>query len=142
MWKQQGSVSLWRYIENERNYAGWHLNADLLGCASILALLEELTHNEGTHRSVQISPPSAAQLAVPNNRGGRAAWLAPAKLRVVCSPEPTTWEFPPSLDPASLKVGCDWLVALREGIAGMPKGCGDCSIGSRKNGSLSLWFWW
>ena len=125
MWKQQGIVSLWRYTENERNYRGWHLNADSVGCASLSALLDELAQAPGTHRTVQLTPPGASQLAVPNNQGGRAAWLAPAKLRVSYSDVPATWQFPPDLDPATLTVGSDWLTALREGIAGIPQGCGD-----------------
>jgi hypothetical protein len=142
VWKQQGTVSLWRYTENERNYPGWHLNADPVGCTSLLALLEELAHSEGTHRTIQLKPPSASQLAVPNNQGGGAAWLAPARLRVSISDVPATWEFPADLKPATLTIGFDWLTALREGIAGIPQGFGDYSIGSRKSGSLSLWFWW
>lgn len=142
VWKQQGRISLWRYTENERNYPGWHLNADPAGCTSLLALLEELAQNPGAHRTVQLSAPSPSQLQVPNNRGGRAAWSAPAKLSLACSAQPGSWEFPPDLEPASLTIGSDWLEPLRTGIAGIPEGRGDYSIGHRKNGNLSLWFWW
>jgi hypothetical protein len=142
VWKQQGNVSLWRYTENERNYPGWHLNADRTGCLSLLALVEELAHTPGSHRSVQLSEPSSSQLRVPNNKGGRAAWLAATKLRLSCSAQADTWEFPPDLDPASLTVGSEWLEPLRAGIAGIPEGRGDHSIGHRRNGSLPLWFWW
>jgi hypothetical protein len=142
VWKQEGRISLWRYTANERNYPGWHLNADKAGCASLLALLQELAGRPGAHRTVQISAPDPTQLSVPNNQGGRAPWLAPEKLRVSCSPEPQVWSFPPDLEPACLAVGASWLEPLREGIAGISNGRGDFSIGSSTNGSLPLWFWW
>ena len=142
MWKQEGRISLWRYTANERNYPGWHLNADKAGCASLLALLQELTGSPGAQRTVQISAPGPAQLSVPNNQGGRAPWLAPEKLRVSCCSEPQMWGFPPDSEPACLTVGASWLEPLRLGIRGIPEGRGDFSIGSGKNGSLPLWFWW
>jgi len=53
------------------------------------------------------------------------------------------WIFPPDLEPASLEFGSDWIDALRKGIAGIPNGEGDYSIGgNKKQGSLGLWFWW
>ena len=142
MWKQAGRISLWRYTANERNYPGWHLNADRSGCASLLALLHELAEGPEMQRIVHISAPDSAQLSVPNNQGGQAPWLSPPKLRMSCSRDPHAWVFPPDLEPASLTVGTDWLEPLRQGIAGIPDGRGDFSIGNDKNGSLRLWFWW
>ena len=139
-WQQCGRISLWRYTENERNFSGWHLNADAEGCASLLSLLDALESSPGEYRTVRITAPTAAVLRVPNNRGGRAAWLAPAKLRLCCSPVQACWVFPLDLDPASLTVGADWLPRLREGIGGIPEGRGDYSIGS--DAEPSLWFWW
>lgn len=142
MWKQRGRVSLWRYTENERNYPGWHLNADRAGCESLLSLLDWLASSPGTCRTVAITAPTPLQLAVPGNRRGWAAWRAPDRLRLACSAAPSAWEFPPDLKPASLIVGPEWLQALRTGIAGIAEGQGDHSIGDRGNGSLPLWLWW
>ncbi len=142
VWKQVGVVSLWRYTENERNYPGWHLNSDSTGCESLLALVDELDRNPGSHRTVQLVSPSQAQLAVPNNKNGRAAWLAPAKLKLTRSTENEAWSFPPDHNPASLTFGSRWMENLREGIAGISKGRGDFSIGNAGPGSLPLWFWW
>ena len=138
-WKQSGRISIWRYTENERNYPGWHLNADRVGCQSLLALLDALVADGAGSRSIAITPPTKTQLGVPNNRHGQAAWVAPAKLRLTLSPVADQWSFPPDLDPAALVVGPTWLQALREGIDGIPEGRGDYSIGK---GSLPLWFWW
>ncbi len=142
MWKQEGRITLWRYTANEKNYPGWHLNGDRAGCTSLLALFDELTQSPGAQRTVQISAPVLAQLSVPNNQGGRAPWLAPEKLRVSCCLEPEVWSFPQDLAPACLAVGANWQEPMRRGIAGIPEGRGDFSIGIGKNGNLPLWLWW
>ena len=138
-WKQSGRISIWRYIENEQNYPGWHLNADRVGCQSLLALLDALAADGTDPRSIAITAPTKAQLGVPNNMRGQAAWVAPKKLRLTLSPVADQWSFPPDLNPAAIEVGSTWLQALREGIAGIPEGRGDYAIGK---GSLRLWFWW
>lgn len=138
-WKQSGRISIWRYTENERNYPGWNLNADRAGCQSLLNLLDALAADGAGSRSIAITAPTKAQLGVPNNMRGQAAWVAPEKLRLTLSPVADQWSFPPDLDPAAIEVGSTWLQALREGIAGIPEGRGDYAIGK---GSLRLWFWW
>jgi len=140
-WKQSGRISLWRYTQNERNFPGWHLNADTAGCQSLLALLEALAADGFGSRTVSLTGPTRSQLGVPNNLSGQAPWVAPDRLRVMLAANPDEWSFPQQLDPAVLTVGSAWLAQLREGIAGIPNGRGDYSIGERK-GSLPLWFWW
>ena len=142
LWKQSGHISLWRYTENERNYPGWHLNADHAGCHSLQELVEALAAVGGGSRSVTLTAPTKSQLGVPNNHSGRAAWLAPSKLRVAYSATPSEWSFPAGIEPAVLTIGSDWLSPLLEGIAGIPKGRGDYCIGGQGSENLPLWFWW
>ena len=142
-WKQSGNISLWYYTENEHNFPGWHLTADPAGCESLIALLDALAADGViASRSVEITPPSRAQLGVPNNKSGLAAWQAPGKLRIAFSDNPADWSFPLDLDPAVLTIGSDWLAPLREGISGITQGRGDYSIGGAGKGSSRLWFWW
>ncbi|MET0550068.1 MAG: hypothetical protein ABW002_12455 [Xanthomonas sp.] len=138
-WTQSGRISVWRYLENERNYPGWHLNADPAGSQSLLELLHTLAADGTGSRAITVTAPSKAELVVPNNRRGRAAWVAPEKLRLTLSTANDQWSFPLDVAPAVLEIGSAWLAALREGIAGIPKGQGDYCIG---RGSHSLWFWW
>ncbi|MGS1079888.1 hypothetical protein [Pseudoxanthomonas beigongshangi] len=138
-WRQSGRISLWRYTENERNYPGWHFNADAAGCHSLVALLDALSRDgEGT-RTVSISAPTNDQLRVPNNKSGLAAWQAPDKLKVILSARPDDWSFPPAIEPAVVTLGTSWLAPLSEGIQGIAKGRGDHAIGSKDH---HLWFWW
>ncbi|MBB5884906.1 hypothetical protein DYQ93_03355 [Xanthomonas sp. LMG 8992] len=138
-WTQSGRISLWRYLENERNYPGWHLNADSAGCQSLLTLLDALAADGVGSRTLLITAPSKAELGVPNNRRGLAAWVAPEKLRLTLSTTDDHWSFPVDAEPAALEIGSGWLAALREGIAGIAKGRGDYAIGK---GNHRLWFWW
>jgi hypothetical protein len=140
-WKQAGRVSLWRYTEHERNFRGWHLNGDQAGCASLVQLLKLLVLDGLGHRTIEVTPPTDAQLRVPNNWRGQAAWVAPAKLRFAIDREPGKWVFPPELMPATLTFGANWLGMLSEGISGIPTGKGDYSIGHGAD-DLPLWFWW
>lgn len=140
-WKQAGSVALWRYTENQRNYPGWHLSADDAGCISLIALLDAFSADGvACSRTISIARPTPEILDVPNNRS--AAYVAPAKLLLSFSDTPSQWSFPDSLDPAELTIGADWLPKLRQAIAGIPRGEGDYSTGLSKGGSLRLTFWW
>lgn len=139
-WKPSGAVSLWRYTENTRNYPGWHLNADVAGCRSLLDLLDALATEPGSYRTIPLRPPSEAQLSVPNNRG--AAPAAATKLRLAVADAPAQWHLPADHDPATLTIGSDWLAPLRKGLLDITRGRGDYSIGEEDSDSLRLWFWW
>lgn len=139
-WKQRGRISLWRYPDSTKSYHGWHLNADATGCASLLELFDVLATGASPIRTIRLTPPNDAQLGVPNNRN--VSWLAPDRLRIGWSDTPSDWRFTPALDPAELMFGADWLEPLKDGVAGIPKGRGDHSIGGRGKDSLPLWFWW
>lgn len=140
-WKQTGSLSLWRYEENRRNFPGWHLTADAVGCASLLALLDALAADGGGgSRTLVIQAPTPVMLAVPNNRS--SACRSPSRLRLSLSATPSEWCFPESLEPAALTFGPDWLPQLQRAIEGIPRGEVDYSLGRSDGGNLRLWFWW
>ncbi len=138
-WQQTGSVMLWRYTGNRRNFPGWHLTADPVGCASLITLLDAFVADglPGS-RTLIITAPTQAVLAVPNNRS--AASIAPGKLRLSFSSTASEWSFPQSMDPAEFSVGTDWLPVLRQALLDIPQGKGDYSIGPP--GGSSLWLWW
>jgi len=139
-WKQRGRISLWRYTENQKNYPGWHLNADGEGCASLLELIDALSGRPGGNCRLRLSSPSPQQLAVPNNRS--AAWNAPQLWVIQHDPEPEHWHFASELESATLNAGARWLERLRKGVAGIPARQGDYSIGAGRLRESSLWFWW
>ena len=140
-WKQQGVVRLWRYTEFKQKFGGWHLTADDAGVASLLVLLPLLAATPGAHRSVALSPPTAAVLRVPNYSQGRAKWAAPAKWQISASMQPNAWHFP-ATDPAELTFGAAYLEQLTHALQGIPRGEGDFCIGTDEHANVPLWFWW
>ena len=72
-WKQNGSLYLWRYLENTRNFPGWHLSADDLFCQSFADLTEKMLASRwSSQKTLLATPPDSKVLRVPNNRGGEA----------------------------------------------------------------------
>jgi hypothetical protein len=140
-WQQIGTVSLWRYTENDRNFPGWHLSANAEGVAAILALLSAFeADGVAGSRTLTVAAPTASLLAVPNNRTSK--WVAPSKFRLSFSAEPSQWDFPESLNPAELTFGAQWLPTLRQGVSGVSRGHGDYSVGCHGRNNFPLWFWW
>lgn len=148
-WKQSGNVYLWRYHESYRNYPGWHLSADHTGAESLLNLITELKEAFTTvYRTITLSEPTNEVLAVPNNRGGKARWWAPSRLKIIFDPAPVaenTWSFPTDQDPAVLTVGREFLMKLQAGIHDVSRNKGDYSIGGgtkeERSEATCLWFW-
>lgn len=139
-WKQRGTISLWRYIENQKNFPGWHLNADSEGCASLLELIDALRDNPGGELTTRLSAPIPQQLAVPNNR--TAAWIVPQFWVIQHDPEGEHWNFASESETVTLIAGARWLDLLSEGVAGIPAKQGDYSIGPGRLRESRLWFWW
>ena len=142
-WKQRGIISLWRYTENSRNYTGWHLSADAVGCASLLELLQALTASpESAYRTVHVTPPSPTTLKVPNFRS--AKWVAPTKWRIAFEPnkEATSlWNIETQQDSMNLTLGGTMIQELASGVKDISRGEGDYSIGGSDR-QPRLWFWW
>jgi hypothetical protein len=139
-WKHSGSVWLWRYGADDRNYPGWHLTADSTGAASLADLLETLAEpNQPAFRTVQLCRPTPAILAVPNKRS--ADWTAPAKLRIAFAADPDEWIITGTDATVQLTLGLNWCPLLERAVSEIPSGKGDFSIGP-KDSSQRLWLWW
>lgn len=138
--KHSGSVWLWRYGADDRNYPGWHLTADSTGAASLVNLLETLAEpNQATFRTVQLCRLTPAILAVPNNPN--ADWTAPAKLRIAFAETVNEWVFACTDTTAQLTLGLEWLPVFKRAVSRISSGDGDFSIGP-KDSTQRLWLWW
>jgi hypothetical protein len=104
----------------------------------MLALLDALAlDGPGATRTLQLSPPSPAQLAVPNNRDAR--WDAPATLRLTVDEDVAFWQWDVDGARATLRLGKAATGALEQGVVDIAAGRGDYSVGQ---GDQALWFWW
>ena len=137
-WKQSGTIYLWRYIENQRNYPGWHLALDSPAQRSIDLLVQALlSHGGSPLRTLLITPPTHRVLKIPNNRGGAATWQSPLKLRLgLDATNPDAWRFDEDKDVVV------WTFGARTGVEvaalfGNPSAYFDQSIGSNP----VVWSW-
>lgn len=139
-WQQSGCIWLWRYQENTRNYPGWHFTADDRGGASLIALLHAFDKDgPANFRTVQLDPPSARILSVPNNR--QTAWVSPSKMRLTLAPSPDEWRFTERDNIATFSIGKNWIPALVKAIRSIASGDGDFSIGpAGSSDRLSIWW--
>ena len=138
-WRQAGSISIWRYTRNQRNFPGWHLSVDAAGGASLVALLDAFaTDGLPASRALVVEAPSPGVLAVPNNRS--AGVFAPDRMILAFSGRVDHWALGESPKGVELSIGADWLPVLRKAVVGMSRGEGDHSIGATRESQL--WFWW
>ena len=142
-WKQEGHFYLWKYEENTRNYPGWHMHADKEGCCGLTELIDRMLESQwGSQKILDVTPPTARVLSVPNNRGREARWIV-AQFLVLKYPkgkvEDEHFIFEKQANGVVLSVSQQMLEQLREGIIGIPHDKGDYAIGDRHN---RLWFWW
>ena len=140
-WKQQGRVFLWRYVENTRNYPGWHLTADAVGARSLLELTSLMRAASWPSRTtIDLTRPTEAILKVPNNRDGEARWVGATRLCIRSAPElsPTHWDIRQVDDTVELRPGSEMLAQLDRGLHDILDGRGDYSMGGPP---AELWFW-
>jgi len=94
-WQSSGSFYLWRYLENSRNYPGWHFAADQNGSVALKRLLVALNKDKKSQfRTAPLSSPKTGVLGIPNNqlRGKPARLETREKVRFTYrSGEPDAW---------------------------------------------------
>lgn len=76
-------VCIWRYLENDRNFPGYHISVDSEG-AEVIA--RDLRDPDREQVSFQLLSPTSTELAVPNNMGGDARFESYATLSVKAIP--------------------------------------------------------
>ncbi len=147
-WKPAGITSVWRYLDNARNFPGWHLTADAESCAALQQLFEQmLLAKYSVKTSLLTCPPTQELLCVPNNQGGKARWESVEKLHLKFDPakQDNHWIVNPASDGLHIEIGRGKLESLRDGVRDITRGKGDYSIGPEDDSQYDeqcLWFWW
>ena len=134
------TIALWRYLENERNYPGYHLTADGSGCQLLRDQISCMLDRRTADAEVALSPATQRMLNVPNNRRGEARCVYFSSLWLHRSEVAGDLRMTESAGACQLLASLDFLAQMRAGIEDIGHGRGDYSIGD-KNGQL-LWFWW
>jgi hypothetical protein len=136
------SIHLWQYAENRRNYPGVHFTADERGCAQLhRAIATSIEESDSRpYVTVQLSPPTAAALSVPNNRSSAALPFQKLRLQMVRDAEPETLEISVLESVCNLRYSKDMAARLTTSVQEVAKGRGDFSIGGKDPNVI--WFWW
>ena len=134
-WKQIGSVFAWRYLENTRNFPGWHLAFDPAGLNSLEELLRRMVDSEtGTLRSVCVAPPTSMVLRIASNR--RAAVVAAQRMRVVKVEPSLAWSIATTESEIVISAGADQLSAFADWLRTDRKSF-DTTFGKNP----PIWYW-
>jgi hypothetical protein len=141
-WTQQGHIYLWQYVENTRNYPGWHLTADEIFCNSFADLIERMvTAKYSCQKSLNVTSPTREILNVPNNKGGQAKWKSP-KLLILKHQKNNIPDDYFSLEESEgmviISAGRQKLESLKECVLKIIPRDNDYSV---EIGNTQLWFW-
>jgi hypothetical protein len=147
-WKQSGEIFLWTYLENKKNYPGWHFSADRVGASSLLQLFDKMVIAKwSSFKDISISRPTHKILKIPNNKNGKAKWRSPKTFRIKYAKHlvsNTHWSLEIKEQSVNLVVGLHKLNEFREGIENVMRSQGDYAIGPDDglcHNDLCLWFW-
>lgn len=136
-------IFFWKYAR-EKNYPGYHLTADNVGAKY---LIERLTARLGDRLErplrFTLSTPTERELEVPNNRR-HISVLTAAELVISIDFEAVEniLSVVRDSDRLLLTISEDMVLPLIEGISGLQRGEGDCSLRGAADGSECVWFWW
>ena len=135
-WKQTGKIFIWRYDGNPKNYRGWHMSADKLGCKSLLELLEIYKqYNTDVWRTLQLSTPTSEQYLVPSRR---FIPIIESKLTIQKNENSEFWKIEKIRSKLMIETGTNNLAKLISGVNDVMNNKGDYFIGSK---GQELWFW-
>ena len=148
-WKMQGSLYLWRFDRNGRNFDGWHLHVDDAASASIADLIDRMLASEKLCRKVIDVVPERPLPVDPD-----LPWYAASQLVLIYAREEVEanyWLAELKSDKLHLTLGTDKMQELKAGVVGVPLGKDDYAIGPDVNHAKMtgkerwkhecIWFW-
>lgn len=141
--KSEPSIFLWHYLENRRNFPGYHLTANLEGCKQLLDLLER--HQETTESlttGLSLSAVTPKILSAPANTRGDASCVGLATWEFMTRQDfsPEYFVFRESHSVCRLELSRQQAGCIATGVKDIQIGKGDYCIGGK--GNNVLWFWW
>ena len=135
------SIHLWKYLENKKNYPGYHITADKEGCRALLKQLDVDTQKEF---GIVLNPVDKMALKVPNNMGGKAEYEEYSKLIItvkeVSNKDRKLFNISDNSPCLTITLSNDQKRNLVKGIKDISNGWGDYSIGPGRDNLL--FFWW
>ena len=130
-------ICVWRYLDNEKDFPGYHLSADIEGCL----YMRERIGDVWERSSIPLVSPDSEVLLVPNNQGGTARTKAFSKLRIEGADGEmvTRFTIEERASTLILQLPRSQTLEILQGIGDIEQGKGDYSM--KGEGDVSLWFW-
>ncbi|MHB9132825.1 MAG: hypothetical protein ACYDBB_17285 [Armatimonadota bacterium] len=148
-WQPSGIVILWTFHQQNKNYFGWHLTADRVGCISFIDLIDRMASTtDSAKRTIPLTCPWHFPFSGDGGPFIQKDYVFAEKMQLSYSATmpSETWEAQFVRGVFKLSVGSGFLSSLRAGIADINMGQGDYSIGPNdsmdKKPEDRLWFWW
>lgn len=141
--KLTGTLCLWTYTENDRNYPGWNIGATRESVKSLHELLNMMERCEwSTTKAVKVQPPTPKLLNNVNNRNGQANWKSTSELILKANKniDENSWNFRIGTNNLELTFGTKKLIELRNSLNEIANGNGDFAITDDLDDNI-LYFW-
>lgn len=139
-----GNVFLWKYLDNIKNYPGWHFTSDNEGSVSLSELLILMNNYEWScKKTIKVEAPSHSQLQVPNNQRAQARIQFKNTLTFYNKKNESQdfWQIIESKDGLEIQFGKLKAKELQNSIINIPLGYGDFSIADKSEDNI-LNIWW
>ena len=143
-WRPAGEIILWTSKKQNRNYFGWHVRADSIGCLSVIDLIDRMAATSyPTYRTIPLKRPPNFSF---EEMCRKSDLVLAEKLKFSFDPSlpADTWEAIYFEGAFKLTVGSKFLSLLRTGFSDINRGEGDYSIGPGRHERRPedrLWFW-
>ncbi len=136
-WVQKGCIFIWSYKGNPKNYQGFHLSSDFVGCNSLIKLLGLFSKSDqSAKRTLKLSKPDNKVYSIPNCNSKPIAYQ---KCLIQFEARSKSMAIKTDKEKIIITIGKDYISKIINGLTDIKKGSGDYQIGD----SISqLWFWW
>jgi hypothetical protein len=142
-WRQAGRVFLWTYRTTRPRHSGWNLTADNQACAALLELSAAMRQlDRGSHRTINLTPPDADVLSVPNF-GVDVARSGPDALVLAYAPDFDDLLLTRQDQRMTLRFGAARAGEIVAAIQDISAGRGDYPLHPNAgDGDDGVWIWW
>ena len=134
IWKQNGSISIWRYNPLNKNFPGWHMSADKEGYESLLQFLNLLELSPvGSKRTLKLTKPDVWSASTTLKK------TPEKKVLITLSSSIDDWHLKTEQDRLLFSIGVQQISLLKTGIMDARNGEYDFSVGAIDG--QNMWFW-
>ena len=134
LWKQNGSISIWRYKPLNKNFPGWHMSADKAGYESLLEFLNLLEQSSvGSKRTLNLVKPDIWSASSTLKK------MPEKKVLIILSSLDDHWLLETEPDRLLFNIGVQQISVLKAGILDAKNGEFDFSVGAIDG--QNIWFW-